>query len=297
VRESYRAIYAERNHFPLQLMFRLMEVSKSGYFSWLRMRYDRSGRAQRRDRLDHLIRVLFVESGGNFGSPKIYNGLLSLGIKISLNTVARRMRELGFSAVPKKRPPVKTTHSNHRLPTCENILNRDFDVHSDRPAWVSDITYIHTRHKQIYLATMIDLRTRKVIGWAVDDHMRKELVINAFNMALSKARRTEGVIVHSDRGSQYCSREFTQLLKAHGMIQSMSAPGECLDNAVAESFFGHLKRELGVRNLSRLSISEAKRKIANYMHWYNSERFHSTLNYMTPIDFESQLRVNQLQSP
>ena len=218
MRESYRAIYAERNHFPLQLMFRLMEVSKSGYFSWLRMRYDRSGRAQRRDRLDHLIRVLFVESDGNFGSPKIYNGLLNLGIKISLNTVARRMRELGLSAVPKKRPPIKTTHSNHRLPTCENILNRDFDVYSDQPAWVSDITYIHTRYKQIYLATMIDLRTRKVIGWAVDDHMRKELVINALNMALSNARRTEGVIVHSDRGSQYCSREFTQLLKAHGVI-------------------------------------------------------------------------------
>ena len=194
-------------------MFRLMEVSKSGCFSWLRMRYDRSGRAQCRDRLDHLIRVLFVESEGVFGSPKVYNGLLNLGIKISLNTVARRMRELGLTAVPKKRPPVKTTHSDHRLPTCENIFNRDFDVHSDRPAWVSDITYIHTRHKQIYLAIIIDLRTRKVIGWAVDDHMRRELVINAFNMALSKARRTEGVIVHSDRGSHPCLSLFAPALK------------------------------------------------------------------------------------
>ena len=258
---------------------------------------DRSGRAQRRDRLDHLLRVLFVESDDTFGSPKIYNGLLNLGMKISLNTVARRMRELGLAAAPKKRPPIKTTHSNHRLPTCENILNRDFDVRSDRPAWASDITYIHTGERRLYLATFINLRTPRVIGWAIDQHMRADLLTHAFDMALSTVESTKGVIMHSDRGAQYCSAEFRQLIQEHGMMQSMSATGECLDNAVAESFFGHLKRELGVRRLSRLKPEEVRRTINNYMHWYNLERFHSTLKYLTPIEFERQLRSHQSHQP
>ena len=127
--------------------------------------------------------------------------------------------------------------------------------------------------------------------------MRTDLLTRAFNMALSTVESTSGVIMHSDRGAQYCSAEFRQLIQEHGMIQSMSAPGECLDNAVAESFFGHLKRELGVRRLSRLKPEEVRRTINNYMHWYNSERFHSTLNYLTPIDFERQLRSHQSHQP
>ena len=207
------------------------------------------------------------------------------------------MREMGLLALGESKQKIKTTQSFHSLPTCENVLNRDFAVDSKRPAWVSDITYIHTRERPLYLATFINLRTRRVIGWAIDQHMRTDLLTRAFNMALSTVESTSGVIMHSDRGAQYCSAEFRQLIQEHGMIQSMSAPGECLDNAVAESFFGHLKGELGVRRLSRLKPEEVRITINNYMHWYNSERFHSTLNYLTPIDFERQLRSNQSHQP
>jgi len=290
----YELIHSEESSYPIPMMLRLLEVSKSGYYNWVKRRSFLSKQAQRRQRRDHLIKVAFAETKGRYGSPRLTQYLKAQGRKVCENTISESMRRLGLSALCKPRK-VKTTDSHHQRPTAENLLAREFNVRSSKPAWVGDITYLYTAEGWLYLASLIKLQSRRVIGWALSDTINEELVTRALEMALSSHTSTQGVLHHSDRGAQYCARGYQEKLKSKGFIISMSAPGECLDNAVAESFFGQLKRELPVKSLFKMKRSEARREVSNYIHWYNSERLHSSLDHMSPLDFERQLKAHSNQ--
>ena len=274
-------IFSERNMFPIVMMARLLKVSRSGYYSWVK-------RKLARDKRDHHLRVAFKENLGRFGSPQLTHYLKRKGIKVSVNTVATSMKRLGLSAITKVKKK-QTTFSSHSLKTAENILNRDFSIHSKQAAWVCDITYVKSKNSWFYLAVIINVRSRRILAWSLSPSLTQELVISALKTAINTGVETKGTIHHSDRGSQYCSKRYQKLLKLFGFKVSMSRVGECYDNAVVESFFGHFKREIQIERFRTLSYLEATQEINRYMNWYNSARLHSSLNHQPSLDFESQL--------
>ena len=288
-------IFSERQNFSIVMMARLLEVSKSGYYSRMKKQSKPSKRRQWRDQRDHQIRVAFKETHGRFGSPRLTSYLNDKGLRVCVNTVAESMRRLGLSAgtqVKKK----QTTFSNNSLQTAKNILGRDFAVDSRQPAWASDITYIKTKESWLYLAVVINLRSRRVLGFSTGSSLTQDLVIEALKMAINTKSATKDTIHHSDRGSQYCSKRYRKLLTFFGFKISMSRLGECYDNAVVESFFGHLKREIQVKKFIKKSYSETESEIHHYLHWYNSERLHSSLAQQSPLDFERQLCLAKTDS-
>lgn len=264
-------------------MCKAFEISRGNYYHWLRNPI--SEREKENNKLTENIRKIHESSKRTYGSPKITAELIKLGINAGTNRVARLMRENGIRSKIKRKFR-NTTDSNHKLPVAENILNRDF--HADKPnqKWVSDITYVWTRSGWLYLCTIIDLYSRKVVGWSMDDNMESSLVINAFNMAEVNRNPKPGLIFHSDRGSQYASKEFRKILKKKEFIQSMSRKGNCWDNSVAESFFHSLKtEELYFNNF--YSKNQAKSCIFEYIELnYNRKRSHSYLGYLSPHQFE-----------
>jgi len=264
-------------------MCAFFNVSCSGYYSWLNRKPSKRDIANKD--LDQKIKVIFEANKYRYGAPRITEALKAQHDSYSLNRIARRMNKMHLKAIAKKKFKV-TTDSEHTKPTYENILNRDFTTTTINQKWCSDISYVKTDEGWMYLAVVIDLYSRAVIGWSMESRMTKELVCSALIMALFKRKFPVGVIVHSDRGSQYCSDKYRKLIKDNKLIGSMSRKGNCWDNAIAESFFHTLKVELVHENKYK-TREEAKSSIFRYIEqYYNRTRLHSTLDYKAPIDVE-----------
>jgi putative transposase len=273
--------------FPVDLMCQVLDVSRSGYYAW-RDR-PRSQQAQREAELVEQIREIHTASRGNYGSPRVWFELAKRGVRCSQNTVARLMRQYGIRSKTKRRFVVRTTDSRHDHPVAANRLNRQFEQPLPNQAWAADITYIPTAEGWLYLAAVIDLCSRKIVGWSTADHLRAELVCDALQMAVTHREPTDKLLHHSDRGVQYACDDYQGLLSRHGMIPSMSRTGNCYDNAVMESFFGTLKTEL-IHHETYATRAEAQLALFDYIEvYYNRQRRHSTLGYMTPAEFEASL--------
>jgi len=260
-----------------------MQVSRSGYYAWLKR--PESNRQRQNKELMTNIRKTYKLSRGTYGSPRITKALHKKGIACGKNRVARLMRENGIVAKTKRKYKA-TTNSKHNYPVAANLLNQNFSVDKPNHIWVADITYISTDEGWLYLASIEDLFQRKIVGWAMDSTMTRQLVLDALRQAVQRYRPSAGLIHHSDRGSQYASHEYQQALKDYGMLTSMSRKGNCYDNACMESFFGTLKRELiyGKRFRTR---AEARQAIFEYIEvFYNRIRLHSALGYMSPLEYE-----------
>jgi transposase InsO family protein len=265
-------------------MCRVLGVSASGFYGW--KRNPGSSREKENLRLVTHIKAVHKESRKTYGSPRIHAELHSRGIRCGRHRVARLMRQRGIQAKHKRKFKA-TTDSNHHLPVHENRLNRSFDVESANKSWAADITYIWTREGWLYLAVILDLFSRRIIGWSMQDRLEKQLVIDALLMALGRRQSVAGILHHSDRGSQYASKEYQNLLKEAGISCSMSRKANCWDNAVVESFFSTLKREW-VQGKTYRTRTEARADIFYYIEtWYNRKRRHSTLGYLSPAEFES----------
>lgn len=276
-------IAAKRADFPVAWMCRRLDVSSAGFYRWLKA--DEPARARRDRQLATMIRASHAASGGTYGSPRITRDLKDAGEAVGRKRVARVMRENGLTGEA-PRAFRRTTDSKHDMPVADNIVARDFSPDAPNQVWAADITYVRTWAGWLYLAVVIDLFSRRVVGWAIADHMRTELVINALTMALDTRRPDRGLVHHSDRGSQYASHAHREALEEHGAICSMSRKGDCWDNAVVESFFGTLKQELLHRH-AWPSKQGATKAIGEYIErFYNTRRRHSTLGYVSPLEYE-----------
>lgn len=272
-------------------MCRVLAVSPAGFYAW-RTRAP-SAHAIADERLMLNVRVTFTRYDGRYGAPRIHRELRDEGIRVGPKRVARLMRADGLVARPRRRGVVRTTDSAHTLPVAPNLLDRQFDVNGVRlnQVWVSDLTYVPTRAGWLYLATVLDLASRRVVGWAMADTLASDIALRALRMAIGARRPAPGLIHHSDRGSQYAAVEYQALLRVHGMRPSMSRKANCWDNAVAESFFATLEQELIVTS-DWSTRDEARRAIFRFIEsWYNRVRRHSTLGYVSPVQYEAQLEV------
>jgi transposase InsO family protein len=265
-------------------MCEVLGVSPSAYYEWV---HEQEAAHGRRDaELAARIQALFVQFKGRYGAPRIHGELVRQGERVSRKRVARLMRESGLRAKSARKYKA-TTDSNHALPVAPNLLERRFEVDAPNIAWVSDITYLWTRQGWLYLCVIIDLYSRKVIGWSLRERMTAGLVCDALDDAVRTRRPQPGLVFHSDRGSQYASRAFRRRLWRYRMRQSMSRKGNCWDNAVAESFFATLKKEL-VQNHAFLNRDAARSEVFEYIEvFYNRRRAHSLLGYQTPTAFEA----------
>jgi len=282
----YAFIDKHRGRWRLDFVCEALAVSPSGYYRWRKHPGGSGGRYCRREQLRSAIRVAHDESRQTYGSPRIHAALQAKGVPCCVNTVAKVMREDGISARPRRRK-VRTTDSSHGLPVAENLLSREFHRSASNQAWVSDITYVPTDEGWLYLATTLDLYSRRIVGWSMRERMTSDLVIDALAMAVEQRHPPSGLIHHSDRGSQYASAAFRKMLAAHGMICSMSRKGEVYDNAVIESFYGTLKRELVSRS-QYATRDDARRAIFEWIEvFYNRQRLHSSLGYLSPADYEA----------
>ena len=279
----YEFIRAEKVRYPVRLMCRLLEVSRSGFYAWLNRRDSRELNDRR---LLQLIREIFAQSDKTYGSPRIYRELRDRGVRCDKARVERLMRENEITPPRKKKYRV-TTDSNHKNPVAPNVLQRDFTSPAPNRRWVSDITYVWTWAGWLYLAVVLDLFSRRVVGWAMDSRLDTEsLTLNALHMALRNRAPDRGLIHHSDRGTQYTSGDFQKVLDARGIVCSMSRRGDCWDNAVAESFFATLKLDLIFRRTFR-TRREARQAIYRYIEvFYNRQRRHTYLGYLSPAEFE-----------
>jgi putative transposase len=272
-----------QKQFRVSTMCRVLEVSRSGYYGWLSR--PKSRREKANDELLEKIVREHEESRGTYGSRRVHKGLVGKSETCSRNRVARLMNRHGLASKTRRKFRA-TTNSNHGLPVAENLLNRQFEVYAANSVWVGDITYIHTEEGWLYLATVMDLHSRRIVGWSMGERMTRELAMDALKMAIRQRNPLQGLIHHSDRGVQYASEDYQRLLRDHGMICSMSRKGDCWDNAAMESFFGSLKTEC-THHRRYHSRSEAKKDIFYYMEvFYNYERLHSTLGYRSPAQFE-----------
>ena len=287
----YAVITRHRGEFEVRLMCRVLEVSPSGYYASLKR--PSSWHALIDEVLMAHVRIIHAESGETYGAPRVHRELQAEGLPASPKRVARLMREDGLVARPRTRSRVSTTDSNHTNPIAPNLLARQFDVKGIglNQIWVADLTYIPTREGMLYLATVLDLGSRRCVGWAMRDTLEVEVALSALRMAHDARRPSAGLIHHSDRGSQYTSGAYRDELAAHGSVASMSGKGDCYDNAVAESFFATLEFELLMKN-DWHTRAEARRAIFRYIEtWYNRKRRHSTLGYISPAEYEQQLHV------
>lgn len=276
-------IVAERAHYPVRLMCRVLGVSPSAFYASLSR--PPSKRAQANEDIKPVIRAVFLDSRATYGSPRVHFELRHQGRSIGRHRVARLMRAMGLSARFRRRKH-RSTYVEHGMPVAENRLDRRFEVRTPDSVWATDITYIHTREGWLYLAVVMDLFSRRIVGWSMTNHMRTSLVRGALEMALGHRVPSDELLHHSDRGSQYASWEYQQVLKDRGIECSMSRKGECHDNAVVESFFGTLKQEL-VYRYSWITRREARHAIHDYIKvFYNRRRRHSYLGNVSPAEFE-----------
>lgn len=263
-----------RDAFPVRMMCRLLKVSPSGYYDWRHRKP--SQQQQDNSRLLRHIRELYADSDGVYGSPRIWEELRYQGESCGLNRVARLMQQDGLAGIP-ARKQWRKRRSTQRPDDVQNHLERDFTAEQSNTKWVTDITYIRTGEGWLYLAVIIDLYSKQVIGWSMSHRMEKQLVIQAVLMALWQKQDKHQVILHSDRGSQYTSHEYQQFLKDHRIVSSMSAVGSCYDNAAAESFFGLLKRER-VNRRKYVTRAEARADVFDYIERFYNQRKKRHLN-------------------
>ncbi|MEJ5898391.1 IS3 family transposase [Aquabacterium sp. G14] len=272
---------------PVSLMCEVLEVSTSGYFNWKRGQ-DAPGHGPSRFQSDEALlahmRAIHAEIKGEYGWPRMHKELLARGIRVGKERVRVLMQRHGIKARTKKKFVV-TTDSKHHLPVAPDLVQRRFNPEAPNLLWSGDITYIPTDEGWLYLAAVLDLHSRQVVGWSMQPHMQTSLVKDALLMACWRRRPAKGLIFHSDRGSQYCSHEFQTTMKAWGISSSMSRKGNCWDNAPTESFWGHLKVAcvLGQRFATR---EQARTAILNWMAFYNHSRLHSALGYLSPMQYE-----------
>jgi putative transposase len=281
----FRLIEDHRDVWPVRVMCDALSVSPSGFYAW-RSRPESPGKVANRELLVDIQRV-HAQHRERYGAPRIHAELRAEGHAVSRKRVARLMRQHGIRARAPRRYRVCTTDSKHSLPVAENLLDQNFVA--DRPdhVWLADITYIPTAEGWLYLAVVLDLFTRKVVGWAMRDHLRAELTIAALTMAIQRRRPAAGLIHHSDRGSQYAAGDYRDILQAAAIVQSMSRKGNCWDNAPMESFFGTLKTEL-VHQRQYPDRDAARRDLFAYIEgYYNRQRRHSAIGYITPEQAEA----------
>jgi transposase InsO family protein len=282
----FRCIEDHRDSWPVRVMCGVLEVSASGYYAW-RGRPESPRAVANRALLADIQRV-HDQHRRRYGAPRIHAALRAEGHLVSRRRVERLMRRYGIRAMMQRRFRIVTTDSNHSLPVADNLLDQTFLASRPNEIWLADITYIPTDEGWLYLAAILDLFSRKVVGWAMGDHLRQELTIAALTMAIQRQRPRRRLIHHSDRGSQYAAGGYRQLLDAAGMVQSMSRKGNCWDNAPMESFFHTLKTEL-VHHAAYATRDAAKRNLFAYIEgYYNRQRLHSALGYLTPEQMEAQ---------
>ncbi len=269
------------------MMCRVLAVSRAGFYAWLQR--PESQRDQRRALVGMAVEQTYIDCKKRYGAPRLVEELNARGISCSLNHVAELLRERGLRARNGKgfkyRPRTES-----KTNVSENLLGRQFEAAAPNRKWVSDITYIKVGRRWLYLAVVLDLFSRKVVGWALDSHMRESLILDAFTMAVSQRDMEENALVHSDRGVQYRGNEYQEVLKSHGLRCSMSRKGNCWDNAVMESFFSRLKVEL-IYAENYKTVDEARAGIFEYIEmFYNRVRRHSSIGYVSPHEYEQQFK-------
>ena len=277
-------IEAKKAEFPVALMCEQMSVSRSGYYAW---KHRKPSQRQQEDAvLIEAIKESHEESRGTYGSPRVRDDLKDRGFAVGRRRVARLMTEEGLTGTPPK-PFKRTTDSKHNHDIADNILDREFSVDAPDTAWATDITYVRTWEGWMYLAVVVDLFSRRIVGWATATNMRTGLVLSALHMALGRRVPAPDMLHHSDRGSQYASHDYRDALRENNIVCSMSRKGDCWDNAVVESFFATLKKEL-IHRRPWGTVRSARQAIVEYIEvFYNRKRKHSTLGYLSPAAFES----------
>ena len=283
-------ISTEKALYPVVALCCALGVTTSGYYAWLQR--PKSSHAERDDALKVKVRAIHEESGKRYGEPRVFEALVTAGESTSHKRIARIMKEEQLVARKVKRF-VATTNSNHDFKVPENLLNREFTASEPDKKWVGDITYLRTSEGWLFLAAILDCFSRRVVGYAVRETLETELASAALRQALTMRQPEGGLLFHSDRGVQYASDEYAELLVAAAATASMSRRGNCWDNAVSESFFSTLKFEID----AKLDGSETKAQVLNavkdYMHFYNFNRLHSTIGYTTPVKFEVTARIGR----
>ncbi|MGB7341883.1 MAG: IS3 family transposase [Phototrophicaceae bacterium] len=277
---KYEAIKQWQDEFPVAQMCKVLAVSESGYYAWLKR--EPSAGAIENAQLSQQIATIWRKFHRIYGAPRIWAELLELGVKVSLNRVAELMREAGLQGKTARKNRPQTTQSEPSHAVAPNLLNRTFKGHQRHQVWLTDITYIQTDEGYLYLAGVMDLGSREIVGMAMADHMRTELTLDALNMAIIQHQPPAGLMHHSDRGSQYTSHAYQQRVSDANMLASMSRTGNCLDNAPMESFWATLKRECA--DYIFANHQQARAEIFSYiMGFYNRTRRHSALGYSAPV--------------
>jgi transposase InsO family protein len=282
----YAFIEVERAFYPVRILCHILEVSRSGFYAWNGRSPSRRARENRR--IVHEIRTIHRKVHKRYGSPRMHRELVDRGFIVGRHRTARLMRTHGIRARSARKYRV-TTDSVHAHPTAENLLARDFEAAALNRKWSSDITYIPTREGWLYLAVVLDLYSRRVVGWAVSRRLQRRLVLGALEQAIRQRRPEAELIHHSDRGSQYASDDYQRRLRALNIACSMSRKGDCWDNAVVESFFATLKKEL-VHGTDFRTRDQARSELFEYIElFYNRERRHSKLGFISPVAYENML--------
>jgi putative transposase len=283
----FRFIRAQKAAYPIALLCRVLEVSRAGYYAWARRRL--SGRARRDAELTEQIEQIHSHSRATYGAPRIHADLAAGGIRVGRKRVARLMRAAGLVGCRRGRRTVRTTVADPAATAAPNVVARHFHAVAPDRLWVGDITYVPTDEGWLYAAVLLDACSRRVVGWAIADHLRTDLALDALTMALTRRRPAAGeggLVHHTDRGCQYTAGRYRAVLTAHGVSCSMSRAGNCLDNAMAESFFATLKGEL-IDRQRWPTRAAARRAIFEWIEvFYNRQRRHSALGYLSPAAFE-----------
>ena len=270
--------------FEVAIMLRVLNVSKSGFYAWLKRLT--SPRATKNAVLLEEIKAVHNVSRGSYGNPRVTAALRRSGSRVSKHRVARLMRTAELRGKSHRKSRVSTTNSKHSQPRSANLLERDFKASEPDQKWLSDITYLSTTEGWLYLAVVLDVFSRRVIGWAFSSNLESNLVVSAFDMACQSRKPSDGLVFHSDQGVQYASAEFRAALSRLEVVQSMSRRGDCWDNSPCESFFSTLKLELGLRK-SRGTKLETQALVFEWMEvFYNRQMLHSSLNFLSPAEFE-----------
>jgi len=287
-------IDGEKAYYPVRMLCRLLAVSRAGFYAWKQRRP--SAREREEVQLGVEVAAIHAEFRGRYGSPRIHDELRDRGRRVGRKRVARVMRERGLRARGGRRRRPRTTDSRHRLPVAPNLLARSFRTDEPNVAWVGDITYLPTAEGWLYLAVLLDLFSRRVVGYALSERIDTALVLGALRRALATRRPTGALLHHTDRGSQYASQAYRAELEAHGLVASMSRRGDCYDNAVAESFFSTLEMEL-VAESEWATQAQAAAAVREYIDgFYNPVRRHTTIGSMSPIAFERLHASDQRES-
>ena len=282
---KFAFIKEHRVFWPVVVMCRVLKVSRSGFFAWLKR--PASARSLRRQELLEKIRRAHLENRELYGSPRVHRALLVDGQIVSRNTVAKLMRQEKIRAKNKRKFVPRTTDSRHSQPVADNVLDRDFAASAPDRKWLADITYVPTGEGWLYVAAVLDCFSRKIVGWSMADHMETDLVNDAMKMALQQRTPAGDLLHHSDRGVQYASDAYQHMLASRGVTVSMSGRGDCYDNAMMESFWATLKTEL-VHLMQYATRAAAMLSIFEYIEvFYNRKRLHSSLGYVSPETFEA----------